>query len=281
MPSFFMQQADHGAVQVRLRRSRIGFFVIFLTLYAASAVQAQPSRTLRDQAAFALIEYFTSTNCVHCVDAEDSLTALREDAERKGRNVHILAFHIDYLNNARERDPFSRLSFSERHFRYGEHFHSARAQAGEVIINGQFAASGKSPAGIERALYRALALPARTSVKLMHRYVPQSKTIQIDFTVKGLERVRREFYYLHTALVEDGVELLVHNAAAGEPRRLDNVVRALETTRFDGRSGEGTLQLVLGDNIVHAQARVVCFVQDPQNLHILGVSTFALVPATK
>lgn len=263
-----------------LKRLRLRHFIflaeVFLLLAAtASLVRAQAGEDDRRPPArgngFALLEFFTSENCRHCAAGEDTLAGVEEDLRAGGQQVFMLSYHVDYLNSPEWKDELSKLSYSERQYFYDTFLRQNRAEAGQVVINGQFAAPAGDYEKVKRAAYRALSAGQPAQINLEHRFLPESKTVHIEFTVSGLKRIRRDFFYFHAVLLENGIKRFVGGGPnSGVALTHNRAVRVLESSRFDGRTGEGSIDLVLPEALEKSQGAVVCFVQDPQNGKVLA-----------
>jgi hypothetical protein len=253
------------------------FVVVLAWLASAQAANAQPREDYKrkvptkDRTGFALMEFFTSENCKHCAEAEETLTAVQEDVRAEGQMVYLMSFHVDYLNTPTWKDGLSRLGFSERQYYYASLLRQNRAEAGQVVVNGQFTAPANDFDKVKRVVFRTLSSALPVSINLDHRFLPESKALHIEFTVAGLKRIRRDFFYFHVALLENDIKHFVGAGPnAGVTLTHNRAVRVLESSRFDGKTGQGSIELVLPEAFEKSRASVICFVQDPQNGKVMA-----------
>lgn len=226
---------------------------------------------------FAVLEVFTSENSVRCDKAIRLASIISEEAKTTDENLFVLTYHVDYLNTPAWKDRLSKKSFSDRQMQYVRAFRQGRAAPGQVVINGQYHAVADKLAVVRRKIKRALSVPARAKLDLQKSISGDGASVLIHFTVRGLERIRREFFYFHTALVEESVARQVTDGPnEGVSFTHRHVVRLLEKSRFAGKTGKGSAEIVLPRAMKKEEGRVVCFVQDPRNGQILGAESFKL-----
>jgi hypothetical protein len=115
---------------------------------------------------FALLELFTSEGCSSCPPADRELAAVTELAERTGRHVITLSFHVDYWNDLGWTDPFSDARYTARQQQYLRVFNRRSAYTPELVVNGSEEFVGSDQTALRDAMMRALAQPAKVAVNV-------------------------------------------------------------------------------------------------------------------
>lgn len=243
---------------------------VFWLFWPAACAWAQSAKRIKPDGA-AVVEFFLSENSPSLKDALNSVNAI-EQQHAQGAPIYVLAFHVDYLNTTRWKDEFGTLSYTERQKQYAAQFHEKGLYANEAVINGQYAAHADKLSDIRVRIWRALSAPVKAKLSVNEK-LSSENTLSLEVAVRGLEKMRRDFFYLHAALIEDNVESRITDGInSGNILLYTNLVRAFQTSRFDGRSGEATIDLPFAAGVNLKNCRIICFVQDPQNTKIIGAT---------
>ncbi len=131
---------------------------------AASGAVSPPPLSPAEPRSFALLELFTSEGCSSCPPADEELAATTEMAERTGRHIITLSFHVDYWNDRGWADPFSDARYSQRQQQYLRAFRRRSAYTPELVVNGSEEFVGSDQTALRDATMRALSKPARIGV---------------------------------------------------------------------------------------------------------------------
>lgn len=105
---------------------------------------------------FAVVELFTSEGCSSCPPADDVLAKIQEESD--GKNVYLLAYHVDYWNDYGWVDRFSSASFTERQKQYAARMDSDLIYTPQFIVNGISGSAGDDA----RTLYRLVSMALQT-----------------------------------------------------------------------------------------------------------------------
>jgi hypothetical protein len=236
----------------------------------ASTVKEAPA----SPASFALVELFTSEGCSSCPPADALLAGLAAEAERDGKRIFPIAFHIDYWNSLGWDDPFSRPEFSERQERYARALRS-QAYTPQMIVNGSEAFVGSNGVQAKKAIEAALAGPASVGLSLEPSAEPNGG-LRVAYRANG----HREGDVVSIALVESGLSVPVRRGEnRGHTLRHENVVRAFRTARLDA-AGAGSLDLEIPADALRGKTSLIAFVQKGGTLQVVGASR-AVVPAAQ
>lgn len=126
---------------------------------------------------FAVVELFTSEGCSSCPPADDILAKIQK--ESVGKNIYLLAYHVDYWDNYGWVDRFSSASFTERQQQY------SRWMKHDLIYTPQFVVNGISEFGGDdaRALYRLVskALEKKSVDGLVLAVNVSGDSLQVDY----------------------------------------------------------------------------------------------------
>jgi hypothetical protein len=126
---------------------------------------------------FAVVELFTSEGCSSCPPADDVLAKIQE--ESIGRNVYLLAYHVDYWDNNSWVDRFSSASFTERQKQYALRMKSDLVYTPQFIVNGITESAGDDA----RAIYRLIVkeLQRKPADKLTLAANAQNESIEVSY----------------------------------------------------------------------------------------------------
>ena len=231
-----------------------------------------------------VVELFTSEGCSTCPPADQLLSRLespRNPSIMRGKlapislppGVEVIALgeHVDYWDQLGWKDRFSSPLFSARQQDYGRAFHLESVYTPEIVVNGQKEVLGSDSSAIREAISRAAKEP-QAQVTLSMTSVQT-----LSFSVSKLPPASHEADIL-LGVTESGlVTPVLGGENGGHELRHAAVVRSLTSLgRLDPtRPGEysGVAQLYLRPDWNRANLKLVLFVQDRVNRHILGAAS--------
>ncbi|MBA2355678.1 MAG: DUF1223 domain-containing protein [Acidobacteria bacterium] len=249
-------------------------------LYAAGALAVPVERPVGSQADArvrrvpVLVELFTSEGCSSCPPADDLLRRLTREALVQGVEVIAVSEHVDYWNRLGWSDVFSSEQFSDRQRAYAHAFGSEQIYTPQMVIGGQLQAIGSDWPAVRRAITQVARTPgARVDVVAAPDAREGRIWVGVDVHDLPVPAARGRVRVL-LSVVEDG---LVTDVRRGENARRqlrhDGVARTLEVighldeARTDGRF---TTSIALRPEWDTTQVRVVAFLEDTRNRHVLG-----------
>jgi hypothetical protein len=238
----------------------------------SATAASHAKETSASHAPFALVELFTSEGCSSCPPADALLAGLAAEAERDGKRIYPISFHIDYWNRLGWDDPFSRPGYTERQERYARTLR-AEIYTPQMIVNGSEEFVGSDRMRAQKAIEAALARPASVGLSL-------EATAAADGGLHAAYRAsgHGEGDLVHIALVETGLSVPVRRGEnRGHTLRHENVVRVFRTARLDA-AGTGALDLAIPPDVRREKTLLIAFVQKAETLQVLG-ATRAEVPA--
>ncbi len=216
---------------------------------------------------FALLELFTSEGCSSCPPADRELEQLTEQAERSGRRVFTLSFHVDYWNDLGWSDPYSDARYSARQQDYLRTFKRRGAYTPELVVNGIEEFVGSDHLKARDALMRMLARPAKAVVSA--RVERRGAALAVHYSASSGPRQA----LVQLALLQDrAVSAIDSGENAGQRLVHRNVVRDLRQ-RSDALPAQGEQRFELPAGLDAAHASVLVFVSDPENREVLGAAS--------
>ncbi len=105
--------------------------LVFVTVFALGITRHKGGK---NAVPFKVIELFTSEGCSSCPSADEVVKKISQ--EFQGKDVFILAYHVDYWDKLGWKDPFSSSAYSAIQYRYGEHFNLSSIYTPQLVING-------------------------------------------------------------------------------------------------------------------------------------------------
>ena len=238
--------------------------------FAAGAESPTVVKTDFHAPAVAVVELFTSMACPSCPAAEAQLKEIAAQAQKSGRPIFPLAFHVDYWNPPGHKDPLSSEAFAQRQKDYAQALGVDGPYTPQMIVNGTDQFVGSDHERAARSLATALSQPAKVRVKVKAQRAGTGPIV-VDCDVSSAPQGT----VLNVAIVERG---LVKKSVSGlRETRYDNVVRSFSSQSLD-KNGKHRVELEAPQSLVDANASVVAYVQDARTRAILGAGSLELIP---
>jgi hypothetical protein len=218
---------------------------------------------------FAVVELFTSEGCSSCPSADENLARIAMAAEREGRPVYTLSFHVDYWNHLGWRDPFSSEDFTTRQRHYARTL-GTDVYTPQMVVNGRAELLGSDRSGSDSAIESALSRSATVRITLAAKR--EKDALMLEYHVDRPP----DAGVLTLCVVQGSGEIQVRAGEnGGRTLAHENVVRAYDT-RLISASGDGEWRTELADDIDPKRARAVVYLQDPESLAIVGATSARL-----
>jgi hypothetical protein len=230
-----------------------------------------------------VVELFTTENCGSCAAVDRSLD--RWDATP---GIIVLSEFVDFLDQTGWKDPFASPVFSTRQLDYATALHTKDLYTPQVIINGEKALVGTDPKPIDVAISAAASVP-RAPVTLKWVQNPTCLRARncsnVALTVGTLPPNSHKADVL-LAITENGLQSNVQTGEnAGRLLRHVAVVRMLmRLAEVDpAKPGEYAAEayVQMRPEWIKNNVKVVVFVQDRDNRHILGAASVGWVNAPR
>jgi len=231
---------------------------------AAASPDPEPARaSTRTPAAgaepVAVVELFTSEGCSSCPPADENLRRIAAAADRSGRRVFALSFHVDYWNDLGWADPFSSAASSERQRRYARALGSG-VYTPQMVVNGRLQLLGSDAQAADEAIGEALRERPAGRIDLSVERSEGSRRVVVGWRASGAAARTR----LNVALVHDAERVdVTRGENHGHTLAHRNVVRAFASQIVE--SDHGSVSLALPADVEPAHAQVVTFTADPES----------------
>lgn len=226
-----------------------------------------------DTSGFVVLELFTSEGCSSCPAADKLLAQIIDEAERSGKHIYPIAFHVDYWNSLGWTDRFSSAEYSDRQSRYAEQFHLASIYTPQLIFNGRLECTGSDKTTVRKNIATLLEqTSSETKPQITISYDKQS--LRNRFVAVDLEA---QHYpsgaVLNVALIENHLSSNIKRGEnSGRELHHENVVRSFRTSILTGSDYKGTITLEIPPDSNNEHLSVVAYIQEPSTLHIIGVA---------
>ena len=132
------------------------FLIMIFCMVLVQCTFAQVKKPAETSPPFALVELFTSEGDHNCPPADLLLMKIKADAEKNGKQIYTVAYHVDYWNKYDWKDPFSKSQFNYLQQNYMSALNVNEMYTPQMIVNGQYEFNGSNDAKANEAISRAL-----------------------------------------------------------------------------------------------------------------------------
>lgn len=218
----------------------------------------------------AVVELFTSQGCSSCPSADAVLSRIVEEAERKGKPIFGLSFHVSYWNRLGWTDPFSKSTFTDRQRKYGAVLNSRSIYTPQMVVNGKYEFVGSSRSSAETAINKALDKASSIQIAISDLQI-DDKSVRLNYRLSG--DIQNTF--LNIAVVERDLKNYVPR---GENRGLtlshDNVVRKFKTIY---PKQDGAVEVSIDKKSLDlSKSSIIVYAQSSKNLEVYGASRISI-----
>jgi hypothetical protein len=222
-----------------------------------------------------VVELFTSEGCSSCPPADTLLKQLSNDQPIDGAEVIALEEHVDYWNQLGWRDPYSSLDFSTRQQDYASKLRNGSVFTPQMIVDGTVEVIGSRDHEARLAIQRAASAP-KAKLTLEPSSAPDKSGATFNVRVENLPPgINASSVELWVAVTEKSLQTNVKAGEnSGETLQHADVVRSLQKVKaFKNADNAGTQFTVnFKDAWNPANLRVIAFLADKNNRHILGAA---------
>lgn len=209
------------------------FIVITLSVTAFAAMYKTPVKdtTVKTPGkGFAVVELFTSEGCSSCPPADELMAKLEK--ESAGKDLYVLAYHVDYFDRLGWKDTFGSPEYSKRQAQYGQWLRLPQIYTPQVIVNGTSEFIGSEEGSIRNAISTQLGTQSTAEIKL--QWHQTDKSFKVHYQTSGATKGSN----LLIAIVQKAASTRVARGE-NEGRTLSHlqIVRKLQTEKL---SADGT-----------------------------------------
>ena len=234
--------------------------------FASTPGHDHGSKPRDDTKGFAVIELFTSEGCSSCPPADDLIARIQK--ESAGIPIYILAFHVDYWNQAGWKDRFSSSAFTQRQLWYAQALKISGPYTPQAVINGSKEMVGSDETQVRQTINTALNSAPRAQLALNDM---ANKKDGISFSYKTQGNIANTS--LQLALVQKrAVSKVLRGENKGRTLSHVQIVKSFQTIDLKG-SGNGLANFSLSPGINASNFEVIAFLQDN--------ATGAIIAATR
>jgi hypothetical protein len=211
-----------------------------------------------------VVELFSSEGCSSCPPAEALLNKIKAEADKNNTTIFTLAFHVNYWDYIGWKDKLALPLSTDRQYAYCKQLQS-NPYTPQTIVNGTIQMVGSNEREEKDAISNALKIS--TDYTIMASATSDKNKIDINYTVSS-NTVNKD-YDIQIALVEDNIVTSVKRGEnAGKTLTHNSVVRSFTTEKISATNGKKSI--LIPTELNTANLRLVLFVQNSRNLHILN-----------
>lgn len=244
----------------------IGFFCYYF-FFPNRDWLGKPYLDQTENDGFAVVELFTSEGCSSCPLADELLSKLQ--TESQGKNIYLLAFHVDYWDSDEWKDAFSDEKYTKRQQQYSQWMNRSLIYTPQFVINGSSEFGGDDGRTLYSLVAKALKNKPINSLQLnVHESID---SLVVDYKTKEIKNSS-----LLVAIVKKTAS---SNVKGGENNRavLNHVQVVQQLTEVTLDKNSGKLIIKKPQNYTEKEWEVIAFVQNNET----GSITAAAKPNQK
>jgi hypothetical protein len=213
---------------------------------------------------FAVVELFTSEGCSSCPPADKLIAKVQE--ENVGKNVYILAFHVDYWDHQGWKDVFGSRDFTKRQYQYANWLKLETVYTPQAVVNGKQEFVGSQETTLNNAIASGLRTSSQASLTIEAKR--EQNKITLEYQTKGTGNSA----LLQLALVQKVAQTVVKRGEnAGRLLPHVQIVRQIQTQQI-GINGAGHAEIMLPGDFDPKGWEVIGFLQNKSNGEILAAT---------
>ncbi len=225
--------------------------------------EVKPPSSEADTKGFAVIELFTSEGCSSCPPADQLVAQIQK--EDSGKQVYILAYHVDYWDRQGWKDTFSDAAYSERQSSYAHWLGLSTIYTPQIIINGKTGFVGSDKSRLNKEIAASLKETPKGLLTLNGTVVNDQISVeyQTDFPVD-------QSYFILTLIQKYGQSKV--RAGENSGRTLDHVQIVRKLAIQNLRLGKGKVNLALPKDYNSSKWELIGLIQNKDNGLILAAA---------
>ncbi len=218
---------------------------------------------------FAVVELFTSEGCSSCPPADQLVAKIEKEV--KDRPVYILAYHVDYWNNAHWKDAYSNADYSKRQQDYASYLHVQSVYTPQIVVNGRMEFVGSEESVLRGAITGNLVKEQGTPLSLNIALASQEQA-----TIKYTTGKTDKNTALYIAILQKNAQTKVGGGEnGGHTLSHVQIVRKLQKISLKGDSGE--TKIALPNGFDKQNWEVIGFLQNTASGVVTGAAKAVVV----
>ena len=249
-----------------LRIIIFSLFTVFLSFAFKKNVKEKSLQPIDNQP-FILLELFTSQGCSSCPSADKLIEKALINAQKTGKKVFVLSYHVDYWDRLGWKDPFSQAKFTQRQYEYAKWMNSANVYTPQIVVNGQDEFVGSDSKKLNQTLDKLSDIGLKNTFKF-ENVEWKNEAVSIDVRLSDLPKNSQ----LNIALVTKNTETSIPRGE-NEGRKLTgvNVVRVLN--KIESTTLNNHINILIPKGLEKENSSAIAFLQDKNTHQITGVGT--------
>ncbi len=235
-----------------------------LSLAFTSAKNHHPVKSNHYGSGFALVELYTSEGCSSCPPADKLLAKIQQ--EYQGKEVYVLAYHVDYWNHLGWKDAFSSAEYSQRQRNYSAYLRLDGVYTPQAIVNGHTEFIGSDEGKMRSAITQSLSKNTAEELLLTNIKISGNKAT-LQYHVSGGTHNADN---LELAVVQKHAQTQV-KAGENSGRMLPHVNIVQKLLAISLKNDAGNAEIGLPDGFNAKDWSIIGFVQSTRSGEILAV----------
>ncbi len=218
-----------------------------------------------DNQSFILLELFTSQGCSSCPSADKLVEKTLLDAQKSGKKVFALSYHVDYWDRLGWKDPFSQAQFTQRQYEYAKWMNSANVYTPQIVVNGTDEFVGSDSKKMTQAINKLSDSDSKINFKF-ENIAWENEAVNLNINLSELPKNSQ----LNVALVNKNTETSI-SKGENEGRKLTgvNVVRVLQ--KLSSTTLKNQINVLIPKSLEKSNTQIIAFLQDKNTHQITGV----------
>lgn len=216
---------------------------------------------------FVVVELFTSEGCSSCPPADELVAKIQK--ESAGKQVYILAYHVDYWNHLGWKDQFSSADFSKRQHDYANYLHLQSVYTPQIVVNGKTEFVGSEEGTLRNAIRNSLLKNSASHVDLTILKADKNRA-SLKYTTEGTDKNT----VLFVALLQKSAQTKVMRGEnGGHTLSHVQIVRKLQRVALNANSRVENITLPQGFDSQNWE--IIAFLQNTANGAVTGAARVA------
>jgi hypothetical protein len=217
---------------------------------------------------FILFELFTSQGCSSCPSADKLIEKTIQEAQKSGKKIFVLSYHVDYWDRLGWKDPYSQAQFTKRQYDYADWLNSDNVYTPQIVVNGQEEFVGSDSKKLNMAIDKIQ--EGITNIRIEFKNV-EWKNNEVNFEINLSDLPKNG--ELNVAVISKTTEnYILRGENEGLKLKGANVVRVLQ--KISSSSLQFKTSLSLPKDMEKQNAQIITFIQDKQTHKVLSIGAF-------